>query len=156
MFSMREQQTKLRMLCDKEGKLKLGDSIETVNSDDLKDIPKVCIYSAGWSNRTQHYVCVPLNPNFQTPRRMMQISFRNIVSSVYDLYQRSNSTISDFNACNSDTLDRLHSSFCMHMYGCEPRNLSSSYTDKYIIAWRKIRDEFGKFPLTVTSILFII
>ena len=29
---------------------------------------------------------------------------RNIVSSVCDLYQRSNSTISDFNACNSDTL----------------------------------------------------
>ena len=44
---------------------------------------------------------------------------RNIVSSVCDLYQRINSTISDFNACNSDTLDRLHSSFCMHVYGCE-------------------------------------
>ena len=29
--------------------------------------------------------------------------YRNIVSSVCDLYQRSNSTISDFNACNSDT-----------------------------------------------------
>ena len=41
---------------------------------------------------------------------------RNIVSSVCDLYQRSNSTISNFNACNSDTLDRLHTSFCMHMY----------------------------------------
>ena len=25
----------------------------------------------------------------------------------------------DFNAYNSGTLDRLHSSFCMHMYGCE-------------------------------------
>ena len=49
---------------------------------------------------------------------------RNIVSSVCDLYQRSNSTISDFNACNSDTLDRLHASFCMHMYGCELWNLS--------------------------------
>ena len=43
----------------------------------------------------------------------------NIVSSVCDLYQQSSSTISDFNACNSDTLDRLHSSFCMHMYGFE-------------------------------------
>ena len=42
-------------------------------------------------------------------------------------------------ACNSDTLDRLHSSFCMHMYSCELWNLSSSYTDKYIIAWRKIK-----------------
>ena len=57
---------------------------------------------------------------------------RNIVSSVCDLYQQNNSTISNFNACNSDTLDRLHSSFCMPMYSCELWNLSSSYTDKYI------------------------
>ena len=38
----------------------------------------------------------------------------------------SNSTISDFNACNNNTLlvDRLHSSFCMHMYGCALWNLT--------------------------------
>ena len=72
---------------------------------------------------------------------------RNIVSSVCDLYQRSNSTISDFNACNSDTLDRLHSSFSMHMYGCELWNLSSSYIDKYIIAWRKIKRRIWKIPI---------
>ena len=66
---------------------------------------------------------------------------RNIVSSVCDLYQRSNSTISDFNACNSDTLDRLHASFC------ELWNLSSSYTDKYIIAWRKIKRRIWKIPI---------
>ena len=63
---------------------------------------------------------------------------RNIVSSVCDLYQRSNSTISNFNACPS---------FCMHMYGCELWNLSSSYTDKYIIAWRKIKRRIGKIPI---------
>ena len=63
---------------------------------------------------------------------------RIIVSSVCDFYQRSNSTISDFNACNTDTLDRLHSSFCMHLYGCELWNLGLSYIDKYIIAWRKV------------------
>ena len=57
-----------------------------------------------------------------------------MIISVCDLYHRSNSTISDFNACNSDTLDRLYSSFCMHMYGCKLWNLSSSYTGKYIIA----------------------
>ena len=79
------------------------------------------------------------------------INDRNIVSSVCDLYQRSNSTISDFNACNSDTLDRLHSSFCMHMYGCELWNLSLSYIDKYIIAWRKIKRRIWKIP----RILFI-
>ena len=64
-----------------------------------------------------------------------------------DLYQRSNSTLSDFNACNSDTLDRLHSSFCKHMYGCELWNLSSGYTDKYIITWRKIKRQIWKIPI---------
>ena len=42
MFSMREQQAKLRMICERDGKLKPGDSIETVNSDDIsKEYPKV-------------------------------------------------------------------------------------------------------------------
>ena len=72
---------------------------------------------------------------------------QKFVSSVCDLYQRSNSTISDFNACNSDTLDMLHSSFCMHMYGCELWNLSLSYTDKYIIVWRKIKRRIWKIPI---------
>ena len=70
---------------------------------------------------------------------------RNIVSNVGDLYQRRNSTISDFNACNSDTLDRLHSSFCMHMYGCELWNLSSSSI--YKIAWRKSKRRIWKIPI---------
>ena len=74
---------------------------------------------------------------------------RNIVSSVWDVYQRSNSTLSDFNACNSDTLDRLHLLIGMHMYGCELWNLlvSSSYTDKYRIAWRKIKRRILKIPI---------
>ena len=75
----------------------------------------------------------------------------NIVSSVCDLYQGSNSTISDFNACNSDTLDRLHLSFCMHMHGCELWNLSLSYTDKYITAWRKIKRRIWKIPINMQS-----
>ena len=44
---------------------------------------------------------------------------RNIIANVYDLYQRSNSIITKFHACDSETLDSLHSTFSMHMYGCE-------------------------------------
>ena len=33
------------------------------------------------------------------------------------------------------------------MYGCELWNLSSSYTDKYIIAWRKIKRRIWKIPI---------
>ena len=64
---------------------------------------------------------------------------RNILANVCDLYQRSNSIITEFHACDSEILDSLHSTFCMHMYGCELWNLTSSYIDKYIIAWTKIK-----------------
>ena len=44
---------------------------------------------------------------------------RNIIVNVCDFYQRSNSIITEFHACDSETLDSLHSTFCMHMYECE-------------------------------------
>ena len=67
------------------------------------------------------------------------ITDRNIVGHICDLYQRSNSVISDFNVCDSVSLDSLHQTYCMHMYGCELWNLSCSYVKKYIVAWRKIK-----------------
>ena len=73
---------------------------------------------------------------------------RNIIANVCDLYQRSNSIITEFHACDSETLDSLHSTFCMHMYGCELWNLTSSYINKYIIAWRKIKRRIWKIPPT--------
>ena len=48
----------------------------------------------------------------------------NITKHVCDLYQRSNKVISDFNACDSVTLDALHQTYCMHMGGCELWNLN--------------------------------
>ena len=48
----------------------------------------------------------------------------NITKHVCDLYQRSNNVISDFNACDSVTLDALHQTYCMHMYCCELWNLN--------------------------------
>ena len=47
------------------------------------------------------------------------IADRNIVGSVYDLFQRSKWVISDFRVCGSNILDSLHRTYCMHMYGCE-------------------------------------
>ena len=59
---------------------------------------------------------------------------RNIVNNVCDFYQRSNSIIADFHVCDSETLDSIHSTFSMHMYGCELWNLTSGYIDKFRIA----------------------
>ena len=50
-----------------------------------------------------------------------------IVDNVYDLYQRSNWVISDFRVCDSSTLDSLHRTYCMHMYGCELWDLNRNY-----------------------------
>ena len=47
------------------------------------------------------------------------ITDRNIIDNICDLYQRSNRVISDFRACDSNALDSLHRTYCMHMYGCE-------------------------------------
>ena len=56
---------------------------------------------------------------------------RNIDGQVCAFYQRSHAIINDFRVifCNSVTLDALHRTYCMHMYGCELWNL----TDKKLI-----------------------
>ena len=74
------------------------------------------------------------------------IQDRNVISSVCDLYQRSNSIISDFSSCNSVSLDSLHNTLCMHMYGCELWNLSNGHDEKFKIAWRKVKRIIWKLP----------
>ena len=44
------------------------------------------------------------------------INDRHIIENTGDLYQRSNLFISQFRPCNSETLDRLHMTYCMHMH----------------------------------------
>ena len=44
---------------------------------------------------------------------------RHILNNICDLYQRSNLLISQFISFDSETVDRLHKTYCMHMYGCE-------------------------------------
>ena len=39
---------------------------------------------------------------------------RHILNNVCDLHQRSNLVISQFRSCDSETLDRLHETYCMH------------------------------------------
>jgi len=71
---------------------------------------------------------------------------RNIIDVVSDLYQRSNWLISDFRSCDSITLDSLHMTFCMHMYGCELWNLNSRHIETFKIAWRQIKRRIWRLP----------
>ena len=67
------------------------------------------------------------------------ISDRNIIANLCELYQRSNLLISDFRVCDSQTLDCLHKTYCMYMYGSELWNLNCNYVDEFRVAWRKIK-----------------
>ena len=71
---------------------------------------------------------------------------RHILNNVCDLYQRSNLIISEFRSCDSETLDRLHKTYCMHMYGCELWNLSCNYIKDYKVALRKIKRRIWNIP----------
>ena len=63
-----------------------------------------------------------------------------------DFYQRSNAIINDFRVCNSETLDSLHRTYCMHMYGCELWNLNDNNINSFRIAWRRIKRRIWRLP----------
>ena len=74
------------------------------------------------------------------------INDRHIIENTCDLYQRSNLLISQFRPYNSETLDRLHMTYCMHMYGCELWNLNEKDINQFKVAWRKIKRRIWKIP----------
>ena len=76
----------------------------------------------------------------------INISDINMIANVCDLYQRSNLLISDFRLCDSRNLDCLHTTYCMHMYGSELRNLNCKYVDEFRVAWRKIKRRIWRLP----------
>ena len=73
------------------------------------------------------------------------ISDRNSIANVCDLYQRSNLLL-HLRVCDSQTLDCLHKTYCMHLYGSELWNLNCYYVDEFRVAWRKIRRPIWRLP----------
>ena len=74
------------------------------------------------------------------------IADRHIIANMYDLYQRSNRVISDFRVCDSNTLDSLHRTDCMHMCGSELWDLNCNYVKDFKVAWRKAKWRVWKLP----------
>ena len=57
---------------------------------------------------------------------------------------------SDFSInCKSEAFDKMHSTFCMHMYCCDLWNLNGSGVQKLYIAWRKVKRCIWKLPGTI-------
>ena len=77
------------------------------------------------------------------------ITDRNIIDNICDLYQKSNRVISDFRVCDSNALDSLHRTYCMHMHGCELWNLYCNYIKKFKVVWRKIKRHIWRLPYRV-------
>ena len=74
------------------------------------------------------------------------INDKHMFENTCDLYQRSNLLISQFRPCNSETLDRLHMTYCMYICGCELWNLNEKDVNQFIVAWRKIKRRIWKIP----------
>ena len=68
-----------------------------------------------------------------------QILLAETLQKTFVIYKRSNWIIGDFRVCDSSTLDSLHRTYCMHMYGCELWDLSCKYVSEFKVAWRKIK-----------------
>ena len=47
------------------------------------------------------------------------------------------------------SLHKLHTTYCMNLYGCEIWNYNSRYTSGMFIAWRKIMRKLFKLPTSI-------
>ena len=77
------------------------------------------------------------------------ITDRNIIGNICDLYQRSNRVISDFRVCDSNALDSLHRTYRMHMYDCELWDLTYNYIKGFKVVWWKIKRRIWRLPYRV-------
>ena len=49
---------------------------------------------------------------------------------------------------DSFSLHKLHSTYCMSLYGCELFNYNSNYISELYVAWRKVIRIFFKLPIS--------
>ena len=41
--------------------------------------------------------------------------------------------------CDNETLNKVHSAFCMHTYGCKLWNINYSGGESFYVAWHKLK-----------------
>ena len=84
------------------------------------------------------------------------ISDRSIGHTVRTFYQKSNHVISDFSMLDSFSMHRLHSTYCMSLYGCELFNNNSNYISELYVAWRKVMRRIFKLPMRIYIVCGIV
>ena len=75
----------------------------------------------------------------------INIADKHTINNNYNLYQQNNKVISNFRVCDSSTLDSIHRTYCMHMYGSELWDLNCNYVKDFKVAWRKVKRRIWKF-----------
>ena len=78
-----------------------------------------------------------------------------IDSAVKDLNCRLNNFLVDFSHCNSNTLSTLFNSYCMNVYGCQPRKFNGKHINTFYCMKKKQYKEFGRFLLEVITELYL-
>ena len=77
---------------------------------------------------SETYLGVSLNSN---------ITDRAITQTVCSFYQKSNHVIANYSMFDLFSRCKLHTSFCMSLYGSELWNYNSRYIEEIYVAWRK-------------------
>ena len=72
---------------------------------------------------------------------------RSISHTMHTFYQKSNHVISDVRMLDSFSLHKLHSTYCMSLYGCELFNYNSNYISELYVAWTKVIRNIFKLPM---------
>ena len=72
---------------------------------------------------------------------------RSISHTVHTFYKKSNHIISNFKILNNFYLHKLHSTYCMNLYGCELFNYNSRYISELYVALRKVIRKIFKLPM---------
>jgi len=74
------------------------------------------------------------------------ISERGITQAMCAFSQKTNHLVADFAMLDSYSLCKLHSTYCMSLYGSELWNYNSRYVEQVYVAWRKSMRKVFQFP----------
>ena len=74
------------------------------------------------------------------------ITDRAITQAVCSFYQKSSHVIANYSMLDSFSRCKLHTSFCMSLYGSELWNYNSRYVEEIVVAWRKTMRKLFRLP----------
>ena len=74
------------------------------------------------------------------------ITDRAITQAVCSFYQKSNHVIANYSTLDSFSHCKLHTSFCMSLYGSELWNYNNRYVEEIVVAWRKTMRKLFRIP----------